>query len=778
MIECGYGKIKTRIARLFHLRVVQIAVVFAGFVALLAAVLPYGLAEGLKLWLHENGARHVSIGDVQFNLFTARFLVRDAHFDTDPNEPVNVATIEGALSHADLLRGRILFDRLLIRNATLAGSQTHSGASWRFGGITLNKSPSAEISSSSESIVGVRVLQIENSTASLALPKGDFDIQIGSARLENLIPWVANETAGLEMAGRIAGASVEVTGNFSPYSRRPSAFINLTAIRLPVSSLALLFNAGGFAPKGLVSLRGEATLKFDDTTLAHARYEGAIDGENLSLNIPDMGTAQVEGFSWEGVLTEAKGGEMSGQLGARGVRLKLAGLPRIVAGEVVANKIRMAVPGSGSFQSFVIRNFEAYSPHTDDNQRRRPADFSADVMRGGPATLLSDRLQMQEILAEGAQLRFVRRGAKLMGPNRLFDRNEVPMKGGESRRLDFHIDRVQFEKGSALHFRDENVVPDFVMDTRLDEFRVENIDNRRPGLATKFTIRGSVDKYTKLEASGHVAPFGASLAAEIQVRAERISLPSLNPYLERETGYAFKSGVGDVKAKVRIDKGELNAGNVVTLRGMEVEPARPDAASAASASLAMPVEAMLSLLRDKNSDIKLEIPVTGNISAPHFNFSDVFAKAASGAMKSASLGFLKYALQPFGAAILAGELARDIDASIRLDPVIFQPGNSKIEPRHTAFVDRIAVIMRERPGLRLKLCGKAVPGDRLALAAQRKQVVTAISDKDLIDLAAARVDVLMRELVQIRGLTSGRMISCQAKIDSGPGAAPRVEFLI
>ena len=102
MSEHRSARVIGRISRLFQLRSVQVVVVIASFVALLAAVLPYGLAEGAKVWLREKGARQVSIGDVQFNLFTARFLVRAIHFDANPTEPVNVATVEGALSWANL----------------------------------------------------------------------------------------------------------------------------------------------------------------------------------------------------------------------------------------------------------------------------------------------------------------------------------------------------------------------------------------------------------------------------------------------------------------------------------------------------------------------------------------------------------------------------------------------------------------------------------------------------------------------------------------------------
>lgn len=434
--------------------------------------------------------------------------------------------------------------------------------------------------------------------------------------------------------------------------------------------------------------------------------------------------------------------------------------------------------GSGSLPSFLIKDFQADSLSIDDMEKPRPSDFSAKVLRGGPMKFSSGDLQLRDIIAEGAQLRFVRRGSKLIGPNRLFGSNDTSTQETKAPGLKFRIARVRLAKSSGIKFRDENVAPNFAMDAQLDEFQVQNIDSHRPGLPAKFTVKANIDKYTKLEVSGDVAPFGPSLSGTIQVHAERIALPSLTPYLAHEAGYAFKSGLGDVQAKVMIDKGALNAETTVVLRGMEVEPMRPDAASAARASLTMPVDAVLSLLRDKNSDIKLKIPVTGDVSEPQFSFRGVFAKAASGAMKSASFGFLKYALQPFGAAIMVGELAQGLAASIRLDPIIFEAGTSKLNSRDMPFLDRIADIMEKRPGLRIKLCGMAIPDDRTALATRRRVAVASIPDKDLIDLVAARVAALMGELVRRRGISSSRIIACQATIDALPGALPRVVPLI
>jgi hypothetical protein len=475
-----------------------------------------------------------------------------------------------------------------------------------------------------------------------------------------------------------------------------------------------------------------------------------------------------------------------GRLGATGLKVVTPNGYQVTAADAQLEGVRVKTTDRILLRAFTVQGLNVARHVGSVAPSSGPEVLAAERVRARDV-VFSDKtdLQVQSIVAEGARANFLSKDNIFSGPHRLFDDGDtasvgfgtpIPPRG--KRKLNIRIVRVDITKGSIIALRDESMAPAFVNEWRLDEAYAEDIDSLRPNKPMRIRLAGKNRGYGSFEVHGLVNPFSAPLDLAMDARIDRIDLPNLTPYLSRHAGYVFKSGEGNLQAKIRIDKGRLDAQSILTLRAMEVDPTSADAASAAVASLSMPVEAALSLLRDKNNDIRLEIPVTGDPLNPQFSFSKVLAQAAAGAIKTASMSFLKYALQPYGAALLMGELAQNFAASIRLDPVVFGPGKSTLEASYVDYLARVAKTLAERPALRIKLCGKATANDRVALAAQGKVVVGEIKDQVLAALAVARASAIKQHLVRRYEIDPGRIIACRPQVDLAPGAMPRAEFLI
>jgi hypothetical protein len=209
----------------------------------------------------------------------------------------------------------------------------------------------------------------------------------------------------------------------------------------------------------------------------------------------------------------------------------------------------------------------------------------------------------------------------------------------------------------------------------------------------------------------------------------------------------------------------------------------------------VPLETALSTLRDKNDDIKLEVPISGDIDDPKFDISDAIEQAVVKGMKFSALSFLKYALQPYGALIAVGQYAVEEGAAaltgVQLDPVFFAPGARTLDDEALDYLERIAELAKGRPELRIKICGKATSADKTALGGKPPQTPKA-ADKPSSDsgshgsgqklklraLAKGRAAAIKEHLVKNLGIEPDRLFVCFPEIDEDPEARPRADLLI
>jgi hypothetical protein len=166
-------------------------------------------------------------------------------------------------------------------------------------------------------------------------------------------------------------------------------------------------------------------------------------------------------------------------------------------------------------------------------------------------------------------------------------------------------------------------------------------------------------------------------------------------------------------------------------------------------------------------------------------------------MTHASLSFLKYTLQPFGTFITVVQIAGKVGekmAKIKLDSVQFAAAEISLDDTAKQYLEKVAIILNDRPKLRLEVCGKAVENDRIALLAKRvaggkesdkadvpkKEVaeVEPVPDGVLQDFARERAKLVKDSLVKDHGVSHGRIYLCLPAIDATPDKEPYVEMLI
>ncbi len=384
--------------------------------------------------------------------------------------------------------------------------------------------------------------------------------------------------------------------------------------------------------------------------------------------------------------------------------------------------------------------------------------------------------------------------------------------------LAVRIGQFELAAGGELRFEDEGVTPPFRQTLQLDELRVSEIDTGKSQQPAQFMLKGKVGKYSRLSVQGSVVPLAPRLTLNVEAKFEAFELSPLSSYTAPALGYNLAAGTMNADSTIRITNGVIEGGNKLVINNVTVTALDDAKMQQLNAQLSMPLDAALSMLRDKNNDIHLELPVSGDVADPQFDLGDVINTALGNAMKKGAMSYLKLALQPYGTIITLAQIAGEAAARVTLDPVKFAAADSALDEEAHRYLERIAVLMKERPQLRIRVCGLATESDRAtfierALELQRQAVarqakeraaqqpqlpeqvpsvsgvvsptpapsatpLISIPDEQLQELAKTRADQVKDHLVNIHAIDPERLFICLPELDPEAAATPRAMLQI
>lgn len=281
----------------------------------------------------------------------------------------------------------------------------------------------------------------------------------------------------------------------------------------------------------------------------------------------------------------------------------------------------------------------------------------------------------------------------------------------------WQLDRLALEGSNHVLFEDGSTDPAFAADVDIKHFQARDFGslNKAP---SPFELKATINQFAELDANGAVNLIGGVRNGQWQATLSGVELPALSPYSIRYTGYYLNSGQLYLEAQGTLTDREIDGTNKVRLNRVAVDRVDADQSAELSQQLAMPLETALALLQDDDQNIELDVPVSGSLDSPDFGYQSVINIIAEKGLKSAAMGFLTSALQPYGTLITLAGMAADASktgSAIELAPVEFAPGVAELDPRSHDYLDKITAMLNEREGLRLNLCAQAVLRDRVVL---------------------------------------------------------------
>ena len=559
--------------------------------------------------------------------------------------------------------------------------------------------------------------------------------------------------------------------------------------------------------------------------------DGLMNARQVAMKLPQNELdINQENFEWKGQLNYGSFSVIGDEKPSNAIVIRNFDIADIKqnyllfnAAEVHLNDIAVGKSENVSGSRFQILNLEllkALNHPTKDSQKSTPLigvkeivveDFSVALPGRAFASSVSlDSLKAQIRRKKDGTWNFIE-GVDTLSPSSDEVKKEstekptaiqASKKPEDGTSTQIKVKTITITGDSVVSFEDESVDPSYRADLRVNEFSLVNLNSSEPDQPIPFKIDAKIGKYTDVNFKGNLQPFTDRVSMEVTGKINDLEMPPLSSYTINAFGHRFASGETDIDIGLKISQGQLAGEGEFKIYKLELDPLDKAELKERNIKSTIPLDSAISLLRNGSGDVKLKVPISGDIADPKFSIADAINQAVLKATKKATLTYLKYALWPYGTAIAAVELAMtaaDKVSGISLDPVVFEPGKTTLTEDNRDYINKLAGIMKERPVVRVQLCGLAVKTVDIAGLQQKaleditgkrakykktdkkdkekKPEAPPVTKKNLEDLARERAKAIENILVSKHGIDNSRIFICHPKIETVNNNNPRVELI-
>lgn len=258
------------------------------------------------------------------------------------------------------------------------------------------------------------------------------------------------------------------------------------------------------------------------------------------------------------------------------------------------------------------------------------------------------------------------------------------------------IDAVTLQ-GGTINFSDNYIRPNYTMNMQEVGGRVSGLSSAQDTTAD-VDLRGKLNNYAPLRITGKINPLREDFFVDLKFDFKDMDLSPVTPYSGKYLGYTIQKGKLSFSLQYLIAKRQLDAKNEVFLDQLTLgdQVDSPDATK-------LPVRLAIALLKNRNGEIKLDIPVSGSLDDPEFSLGRIILKILVNLL-------VKAATSPFallGAIFGGGE---------ELSYLEFDYGMAYIDEPSVKKLDTLIKALHDRPALKIELQGHAdVEKDREGL---------------------------------------------------------------
>ncbi len=265
----------------------------------------------------------------------------------------------------------------------------------------------------------------------------------------------------------------------------------------------------------------------------------------------------------------------------------------------------------------------------------------------------------------------------------------------------FKLAKVKIVDGSS-DFADLSLLLPFAA-------QIKSLDGGADGISSdkkstvKVALKGSAYDLAPVDIKGEISPYMGKY--DIELDFDGLPMPLVTPYMVQFAGYKIEKGKLTLGLKYQVEQHKLNASNKILIDQLELgdKVDNPDAVS-------IPLSLAITLLKDSEGKIKLDVPLTGSLEDPQFSVGGIIWDALLNVLT-------KIVTAPFSA--LASLAGSDEDLSM----VKFAAGSDVLEGKEMGKLDGVAKALKEKTDLNIEIKG----------AAYEDQDWSALQDEALFD---------------------------------------------
>ena len=241
-----------------------------------------------------------------------------------------------------------------------------------------------------------------------------------------------------------------------------------------------------------------------------------------------------------------------------------------------------------------------------------------------------------------------------------------------------------------VDFTDNFIKPNYDADITGLGGTVKGLSSNASTLA-EVSLKSRVDNQGHLDINGKINPLSGNLFLDLMANLNDYELSSLTPYSSKYAGYNIQKGKLSFDVKYKIENRKLSAENHLYLNqltfGDKVE---------SKYATNLPVMLAVALLKDRNGNIDINLPISGSLDDPQFSMGGIIIKVIINLIAKAVTA-------PFA---LIGSMFAGGD---ELAYIEFDYGKFKIAANAEGKLNNLAKALHDRPGLKLDLSGQVDP---------------------------------------------------------------------
>lgn len=753
----------------------------AGFVIVLILV-PLILRPVLVKVLVDNGFEKASIEKISINWFTGVVAVESLALEREGQPKLSLGLLRIDLDWLALLKGELSASSAEINDVTFAVVQQPDN-SWDIVAPIVADSPEAQAGPAEELRLpkfGLRELTLRNVEIQIDTDYTSGSLVIDDLVLQRLSSW-QDRIADLKVAAKWNGAPISIDLGVKPFEKNPELKGNIRIEGLDLGTLQALLPAEMSDFGASLMMDMNVTVERDDRDVLGVDLTADVSVADINLKYRNLALALAQ-LSWNGDFSieleqDAIAYQLSGDINSEQLSLQdhQQQMDLVLFESLALQGVQIDQQQTVSFEQLLVTNISAVkveqAPRYWLNNKQLKLDkFNLQLAEPQPtlslASFIASEVEYNIVINKqgGIQDQIALQAA--LKP--LLDSSEsevdavnddtVAPKSMLLSVAELHIDN------SVIAFQDQRFKKPYNNELHIDQLLVSQLDQARPEQLSPLHLQARLGEFSTINFTGNVAPFAPELAVTLAGEINSVPLPEISPYAEAYLGYQLMTGHYDHKINLSVANNALEMKNNLKLRRLVLKSTDKKSAEKMTEGLDVPLPLALSMLRDRNDVIDLDMPLKGDLDDFNVGVGDILNTALVNALQHGSMSYLQLALQPYGAAIMAADLLVDQVGKIRFEPVLFVPGSLDLEPQAIPYIEKLQAMLAERQGLSLSLCGRSSEADQQVLSPEKKPVAADQLDNMLLKLASDRAKLLKRQFVDA-GIKGGRLYLCKPAFD-------------